>query len=122
MRAEHTCNFTSLEADLRRNTEVGIRYRKDGENREEWLGYSGLHGPRVEIVLRPFIEVTPCDCQSCALEDEPVVPVIIPLEDVTDVMVNEYEDFGGDPNTPPNIVPVARWLRNRFGKLKRFLL
>ena len=121
MLAISDCDFATLEADLQK-TEATIHYRKDGGlKKEEVSRYSG-HGPDVQIVMRPFIEVTQCSCSMCrsSPEDEPIT-TSIPLEDVFDVVVDDWfpDPYEQDQWTP---LPFARWLRNRFSQLRRLAL
>jgi hypothetical protein len=126
MRADFDCELAPLEKDLQ-SREVKVRYHLGSERREVELDHTFCPGPSVEIVVRAFIEVTPCNCSQCdSGEEEEPTKTIIPLGDVVDVEVREFEDHGyqGEPynHNIPEFLPFARWLRNRFGLLKRFAL
>lgn len=116
MRAIHTCNFHAFEGDLRAD-EVTIRYRKDSGTEEVRVG-GAFHGSRVEVVMEPFLEVTPCNCFSCRDMEDREPTKYIPLRDVYDVEVFRWEPSEDDYD----LLTVARWLRTTFGKLKRFCL
>jgi hypothetical protein len=121
MLAISDCDFAALETDLQK-TEVTIHYRENGKVKEEGISRSSCPGPHVQIVMRPHLEVTQCSCSTCRFseEDEPTTKSI-PLEDVFDVVVDEW---GPDPDYQDQYspLPFARWLRNRLGILVRLAL
>lgn len=114
-------DLTALEDDLQK-TEVTIHYRTNGVEKREEVSRSYCQGTHVRIVMRPHIEVRQCSCSRCRSleEDEPSI-TSIPLEDVFDVVVDEWApDLDSQDQWLP--LPFARWLRDRFSKFVRVAL
>jgi hypothetical protein len=120
MLAKITTELAALEKDFQ-HSGVLIRYFDNGELKSvEVGGAHSSHQPHVEFVVRAFLEVTPCDCPMCEGESEPTT-LVIPEGKIVDVAVEEIDQELYAQEINP-FLPVARWLRNKFGELKRFAL
>lgn len=121
MHADTTCDLTALKSDLRASR-VTIRYREGSEERTVIADSAPCGNAGAEVVLKPFIRVSDCHCQHCDPDGESeATSTDIPLADVIDIDVKEWGDWQ-QPGTYPDIEPLARWLQNKFGWLKRFAL
>jgi len=125
MHADTTCDLNALAGDLR-SEQVTIRYLKDGREREVGAGRTPCGNYGTEVVLKPYIRVLSCRCQYCDPfgedKETSTIEAEIPLADIVDVDAKDW-DYGDLPDNPnPQILPLARWLLNKFGVLKRFAL
>ncbi len=121
MLAKITTELAALEKDFQ-HAGVLIRYLDNGVLKTVEIGGAHFtHSPHAEFVVRAFLEVTQCDCPMCR-EDEDAEPAItiIPEKDIVDVAVTEIDQDSFQEDYP--FSPLARWLRNKFGELKRFAL
>ena len=121
MLAKITTDLAALEKDFQ-HAGVLIRYLYNGELKAVEVGSVHFtHAPHAEFVVRAFLEVTQCDCPMCRVDEdtEPAI-TIIPEKDIVDVDVEEMDEPSIQEDYP--LSPYARWLRNRFGELKRFAL
>jgi hypothetical protein len=124
MRADTTCDLTTLERDLQ-SEQVTIRYRDGSEEKEVGTGRAPCGKSLVEIVMRPTLVVwKQCNCQMCDrnMDADEDIPICIPVRDAVDIDVRELEDAQVDERPHFELEPLARWLRSRFGQLKRLAL
>jgi hypothetical protein len=125
MHAEYAdTTLTTLENDLQ-SPQVLIRYRKNGKELEIWAGSPRCGGQIVSVHTKAYLRVSPCHCRQCRPNGtHSFDSTEIPVEDIVDIEVKRLPEWVG-PNDPPYedlFFTAARWLLNRYRKLKRLAL
>ena len=114
--------LTTLESDMQ-HPHVAIRFREGGKEKVVWAGQP-VCGTRVaQVYTKAYLAIRTCHCSICAPHGKRPEFTEIPLRDLVEVEVKELREyispFEADSR---DYFPFARWLLNRYDKLKRLAL
>lgn len=124
MHAEYANDtLATLESDMQ-HPHVAIRYRENGKEKVVWAGQPSCGSQVAAVYTSAYLSVRSCHCSQCGPRGKREHDFVdIPVRDILEIEVKELKEFASPYDADSHdYFPFARWLLNRYHKLKRLAL